>query len=234
MIAREGLVFIFSGCVLTVLLILLSAALDNPWLFGLSLVAGLLTLFVVYFFRDPKRDFAWEENVIVAPADGKIVGIDRIPNHPFIEGDGIKISIFLSVFDVHINRVPADGVIDYVKYIPGKFFAANLDKASDKNEHTEIGMTTTGGNKIMFKQIAGLIARRIVCRLSQGDKVLAGSRFGLIRFGSRTELFLPVESRLLVKVGDRVKGTRTIMGYLPEKNTVNGNEQRTGQKNVEL
>lgn len=234
MIAREGLIFIFSGCALTVLLILLSAALDNPWLFGLSLLVGLLTLFVVYFFRDPQRDFAWEENVVVAPADGKIVGINQVTSHPFIGGDAIKISIFLSVFDVHINRVPADGVIDYVNYVPGKFFAANLDKASDQNEHTEIGMTTTGGAKIVFKQIAGLIARRIVCRLSKGEKVLAGSKFGLIRFGSRTELYLPVGSRLLVEVGDHVQGTRTIIGYLPETNSVNENEQRTDQENVEL
>lgn len=217
MIAREGLIFIFSGCLLTILLILLSAALDNPWLFGLSLLAGLLTLFVIYFFRDPKRDFAWEENVIVAPADGRIVSIDTVANHPFVEGDVIKVAIFLSVFDVHINRVPADGVIDFVKYVPGKFFAANMDKASEENEHTEIGMTTTGGEKIVFKQIAGLIARRIVCRLDEGDKVLAGSRFGLIRFGSRTELYLPVKSRLLVKAGDRVKGARSVIGYLPEK-----------------
>lgn len=217
MIAREGLIFIFSGCLLTILLILLSAALDNPWLFGLSLLAGLLTLFVIYFFRDPKRDFAWEENVIVAPADGRIVSIDTVANYPFVEGDVIKVAIFLSVFDVHINRVPADGVIDYVKYVPGKFFAANMDKASEENEHTEIGMTTTGGEKIVFKQIAGLIARRIVCRLDEGDKVLAGSRFGLIRFGSRTELYLPVKSRLLVKAGDRVKGARSVIGYLPEK-----------------
>lgn len=234
MIAHEGLIFIFSGCILTIILIVLSASLDNPWLFGLALLAGLLTLFVVYFFRDPKRDFAWEENVIVSPADGLIVGIDTIANHPFVESDVIKIAIFLSVFDVHINRVPADGVIDYVKYVPGKFFAANLDKASEKNEHTEIGMTTTGGKKIVFKQIAGLIARRIVCRLKEGDKVLAGSKFGLIRFGSRTELFLPVDSRILVKVGDRVKGARSIMGYLPEENKVSQDERGTHQENSKL
>jgi len=234
MIASEGLIFIFSGCLVTILLIVLSATLDNPWLFALSLLAGLLTLFVVYFFRDPKRDFAWEENVVVSPADGKIIGIDRIANHPYMQSEVIKVSIFLSVFDVHINRVPADGVIDYVKYVPGKFFAANVDKASKENEHTEIGMTTTGGGKIVFKQIAGLIARRIVCRLSEGDKVSAGSKFGLIRFGSRTELYLPVESRLLVKVGDCVKGARTVIGYLSEKSKVNGNGQGTRQENIEL
>lgn len=127
----------------------------------------------------------------------------------------MKISIFLSIFDVHINRIPASGRIDYVKYNPGKFFAAYKDKASQLNEQTEIGITTEAGHKIVVKQIAGLIARRIVCKLREGDAVSVGNRFGMIRFGSRAELFVPVNSKLQVETGEHVKGGQTVIGYLP-------------------
>ena len=234
MIAREGLIFIFSGAVLTILLILAAAKWDSVWLFAASLAFAVLTILVTFFFRDPHRVFPVEPGILVAPADGKIVAIDTLDSHPFIGGAAVKVSIFLSVFDVHINRVPSDGVVDYVKYNPGKFLAAYEDKASEVNEQTEIGMTAPGGAKLVFKQIAGLIARRIVCKLSQGDAVKAGDRFGLIRFGSRTDLIVPKDSELLVKMGDRVKGARTVMGYLPGHSPQASSEPAAAGDNVKL
>lgn len=215
MIAREGIPFVLIGLVLTLLSIWGATRWDSRWLFGTALVFGILTLFTLFFFRDPERNFANGPGVLVSPADGKVIDIRTGSGHPFLEGEFTKVSIFLNVFDVHVNRIPSDGSIDYVKYNPGKFFAAFEDKASELNEQTEIGMTTSTGHKIMFKQIAGLIARRIVCRLKDGDKVTGGNRFGLIRFGSRTELFVPSGTALKIKVGDRVAGGETIIGMLP-------------------
>jgi phosphatidylserine decarboxylase len=214
-IAREGLPFILIGLLLTAVCIWGANRFDSKWLFGSALLFGILTLFTTFFFRDPDRSFEKSAGILVSPADGKVIDIRTGTGHPYLEGEYTKVSIFLNVFDVHVNRIPASGVIDYVKYNPGKFFAAFEDKASELNEQTEIGMTTESGHKIMFKQIAGLIARRIVCRVSQGDKVEAGIRFGLIRFGSRTELFVPKGTELRIKVGERVVGGETIIGRLP-------------------
>lgn len=216
MIAREGLIFILSGTVLTIITMLMTTIWDSRGLFIISLIFGLLTIFTTYFFRDPNRMFDNKPDILISPADGKIVGVDTVYNE-FIGGEAIKVSIFLSIFDVHVNRIPADGVINYVKYNPGKFFAAFEDKASELNEQTEIGLTTKAGQKIIFKQIAGIIARRIVCRLDENQQVVAGERFGIIRFGSRTELFVPVNSQLMVKKGDKVKGAETVIGYLKGK-----------------
>jgi phosphatidylserine decarboxylase len=232
MIAREGIPFILIGLALTVILMLIATKYDSNWAFGTAILFGLLTLFTTFFFRDPNRSVPVTAGMLVSPADGKVIRIDTLENHPYVGGRTIKISIFLSVFDVHVNRVPAEGRIEYVKYNPGKFFAAFADKASELNEQTEIGMTTPGGAKIMFKQIAGLIARRIVCHLKPEDKVSAGERFGLIRFGSRTELFVPAGSKIEVAVGDRVTGGKSIIGYLGTtvSSTVAPGESGTGRK----
>jgi phosphatidylserine decarboxylase len=146
----------------------------------------------------------------------------------------VKVSIFLSVFDVHVNRVPAKGTVDYIKYNPGKFFAAFKDKASDQNEQTEIGMTASSGEKIIFKQIAGLIARRIVCHLDKGDRVDAGQRFGIIRYGSRAELIVPSGCDIRVKVGQHVAGGETVIGYLPGTGRADRAENESRGKNVEI
>ncbi|MCP4684752.1 MAG: phosphatidylserine decarboxylase family protein [bacterium] len=230
MIAREGWTFIIVGVVLTVLLIWAATRWDHWPTFALSLLLGILTIFTAFFFRDPGREIPLIANGLVAPADGKIVAIDTLDTHPHVGGPTLKVSIFLSVFDVHINRVPIGGTIDYVKYSPGKFLAAFNDKASLLNEQTEIGMTTEAGHKVVFKQIAGLIARRIVCTLKEKDKVATGDRCGMIRFGSRTDLLVPVDSRLNVGLGDRVKGGTTVMGYLigPAGGTDESSKEETG------
>lgn len=233
MIVREGLPFILIGLIVTIVLVLVAARWNSWVAFVFGLVMALLTVFVAFFFRNPVRVVPDEARVLVAPADGRIVAIDTLDNQPFIGGRAVKISIFLSVFDVHINRVPTAGVIDYVKYNPGKFFAAYEDKASDVNEQTEIGMTSRGGHKIVFKQIAGIIARRIVCRLEEKDTVSTGERFGMIRFGSRTDLIVPEGSQLLIEKGQHVYGGETVMGYLSEI-PVSGGSEITEESDVGL
>ncbi len=215
MIAREGLPFILIGFALTLVLILGASRWNSGWLFGFSVAVGILTLFTTFFFRDPSRTPEPIPGALVSPADGTVIRVDTVDSPAYIGGKAVKVSIFLSVFNVHVNRVPASGRVDYVKYNPGKFFAAWADKASELNEQTEIGMTTVGGQRIIFKQIAGLIARRIVCRLTPQEDVQAGERFGMIRFGSRAELFAPAESSINVKRGDKVAGGKTIIGFLP-------------------
>jgi phosphatidylserine decarboxylase len=195
---------------------------------------AVLTVFVAFFFRDPDRRCPNEENALLAPADGKIVAIDSLSHHSFIDGEAIKVSIFLSIFDVHINRIPAGGIVNYVKYIPGKFFAAFHDKASELNERTEIGMTVGFGRKLVVKQIAGVLARRVVCRLQENSVVKAGDRFGMIRFGSRTDLIIPADSELTVEMGDHVTGGETVVGYLSAGTERTGISEQTQSTDVEL
>lgn len=214
MIAKEGLLFVLSGGLLTILTIWIANKLDNGWWFVASLILGLLTLFTTYFFRDPQRVIPDDANALVSPADGRIVMIDTLARHEFINGPAVQVSVFLSVFDVHVNRVPCTGEIKYVHYNPGKFLAAYEDKASLVNEQTEIGLLAQTGQPVVFKQIAGLIARRIVCHLTEGESASRGDRFGMIRFGSRADVILPLGSELAVKVGDKVKGGVSIIGYL--------------------
>lgn len=234
MIVREGLPFILIGLVVTTVLVLVAARWNNWVAFVLGLATALLTVFVIFFFRNPVRTIPDEAQVLVAPADGRVVAIDTLESQPFIGGQAIKVSIFLSIFDVHLNRIPAAGVIDYVKYNPGKFLAAYKDKASDVNEQTEIGMTSSSGHKLVFKQIAGIIARRIVCRLDEKETVSTGQRFGMIRFGSRTDLIIPSDSRLVVTKGQQVYGGETVMGYLSDGLATKSGTPAMKESDVEL
>jgi phosphatidylserine decarboxylase len=234
MIAREGLPFILIGLAVTTVLAWASLMWDNWWLLSFAALLFLLTLFTLFFFRDPPRFVDADSNELLSPGDGRILGIETVKNHPYLGGDALKISIFLSILDVHINRIPATGKIDFVRYNPGRFFPAFKDKASELNEHTEIGLTTGIGHRIVFKQIAGIIARRIVCKVQKGDAVVAGARFGMIRFGSRVELFVPVDSELLAKEGDHVKGGKTILGCLPNSSDETNAVTAARVKNAEL
>ncbi len=233
MIIRDGWTFIIVGFLLTIIILFGAIKWDSRGLLILASIFALLTLFTAFFFRNPDRVSPPDPMSLVAPADGKIVAIKNIDNHPFIGGPAIRVSIFLSVFDVHVNRVPAEGKIDYVKYNPGKFFAAYEDKASEKNEQTEIGMTTSTGHKVVFTQIAGLIARRIVCWLNQGDNVTKGERFGLIRFGSRSDIILPQNSVLNVKIDDMVTGGLTEIAFLKPLESNNQDKNNVKNNNVE-
>ena len=234
MIAREGLPFIVVGLVVTAVLIFTALRWDSWWLFSAGALLALLTLYTIFFFRDPPRRAVVEPDLLLAPADGRILSIQTVQKHPYIGDDALQISIFLSIFDVHINRIPTSGTIDYVKYNPGKFFPAFKDKASEQNEQTEIGLTSDVGHKLVVKQIAGLIARRIVCKLREGDTVSAGDRFGMIRFGSRTELFVPVDSDLRVQVGDHVRGGLTVIGHLPSRRPRTALAETVKGENAEL
>ncbi len=181
---------------------------------GLSFLGLIITFFICWFFRDPDRVIPTQEGAVVSPADGKVIIHEIVNENPFIEGPCLKISIFMSVFNVHVNRIPHEGRISRVVYNPGKFFTANLDKASLDNEQNAIILETEKGNMICFIQIAGLIARRILCRIQEGDELLRGQRFGMICFGSRLDLFLPPDTRSAISIGEKVQAGTSILGYL--------------------
>lgn len=180
----------------------------------LSLAGLALTIFVCAFFRDPDRMIPDTENAVVSPADGKVIVVSDNGSCPFIEGRFTKISIFMSVFNVHVNRIPYDGVIRQTVYRPGKFLSANLDKASKDNEHHAVIMETPDGGSLCFVQIAGLVARRIISYIGKGDTVLRGRRFGMICFGSRLDVYLPTDVGINVAIGDKVKAGSSIIGFL--------------------
>ncbi|MCP4569814.1 MAG: phosphatidylserine decarboxylase family protein [FCB group bacterium] len=179
----------------------------------IGLVLLSLGLFCTAFFRNPERAVPTGDDVLVSPADGKIVQVLEI-NDDFV-GEAYRVDIFLSVFDVHLNRIPTTGKIEFVNYRPGKFISAFKDKASTDNERTDIGISVSRG-RLRVAQIAGLIARRIVCRVKKNDTVTKGQLYGLIRFGSRTEISFPRCYRPCVEPGQRVKGGETIVGRLAE------------------
>ncbi len=172
-----------------------------------------LTLFVLFFFRDPERAVPQGKGVVVSPADGKVIVIKDVFEPVYLKQEMKQVSIFLSVFNVHVNRSPVGGTVETVKYNPGKFLAAWDDKASLDNEQTAM-VIASGKDRVLVKQIAGLIARRIVCYAKPGDSIKSGERYGLIRFGSRVDIFLPTDANVKVKLGDRVKGARDIIAEL--------------------
>ena len=204
-IASAGYVFIIAGAFATAVLALLE-------LTTLTLIALVITFCICGFFRDPDRIIPDEEGVVVSPADGKIILTDTVDSSPFFEGQTMKISIFMSVFNVHVNRAPYDGRVKKIGYTPGKFFSANLDKASLQNEHNAVFVEMNNTKPLCVVQVAGLIARRIVCKIHPGDHLLRGQRFGLICFGSRLDVYLPTEIKLRVAVGDKVKAGTSVLG----------------------
>jgi len=206
-IERAGYAFIFAAAFVTAVMALLELTV-------LALVGLSATFFICYFFRDPDRVVPQQDNLVVSPADGKIVAVAKMAENPYYDGSCKKISIFMSIFNVHVNRIPLDGDIKRIRYYPGKFFSANLDKASQANEHNAVWVETKNGEQVCFVQIAGLIARRIICRVQEGDPVKRGQRFGLICFGSRLDVYLPENTDLKVAVGDRVKAGTTALGEL--------------------
>jgi len=212
MIATPGLKFILIGLLLTIVCSLWSAYKDSLVLFIAALVLAIITLFLIYFYRNPVRKIPTEPRLILSPADGRVLWVEDIEND-YIGGRGKKVSIFMSVMDPHLNRIPVGGRIDYIKYIPGRFFRAFLEKASEENEHNEIGLEFSGG-RIIFKQIAGILARRITCYAKPNQEVTAGDIYGLIHFGSRAELFLPENIEVFVKKGDRLKAGTSIIGRM--------------------
>ena len=206
-VAKEGAIFILPLATLSLIL----------WILCFTAFAGvfsLLTLFVIYFFRDPERSIPPGEKAVLSPADGKIIKVEPCWEEHLLKGPTLKVSIFMSLFNVHVNRIPLTGRIIDSSYQTGKFIRANLDKASTVNEQNALLMEAPDGTRLLFVQIAGLIARRIVCWVKKGDVVERGCRFGMIRFGSRVDVYLPANTRVQTQIGQKVFGGQTILGVL--------------------
>ncbi len=206
-IAKPGYPFIFAGAFSTAIFALLGFT-------GMAFIGLLTTFFICFFFRDPDRVTPITEGAVIAPADGKIIIAEKVENSPFEDGPFLKISIFMTVFNVHVNRIPFSGKITKTTYFPGKFLSANLDKASKENEHNAIFIEAENGTKICTVQIAGLIARRIICNIQEGDEMKRGQRFGMICFGSRLDTYLPVDTKLNISIGDKVTAGTTVLGLI--------------------
>lgn len=207
-VASEGYPFIALFAFVT----LIFALLGWSWLTVFSLA---LTLFTVFFFRNPERCVPSEEKAVVSPADGKVVFVGTVMEERYFKAEVTKVSIFMSVFDVHVNRVPCSGKVVESYYNKGEFFNASLDKASLQNEQAGLLLETEQGQRLLVVQIAGLIARRIVTYPRLGDLLTRGKRYGLIRFGSRVDVYFPSGSEIAAKVGDRTVAGETILGTLP-------------------
>ncbi len=201
-IAREGWPFLGLAVVL--------AALATYFCGAWSIPFWIIALFVLQFFRDPGRMIPQKANAILSPADGRIVVVEKTQD-PYAGREALKISVFMNVFNVHSNRAPVDGKIDKVQYFPGKFVNADLDKASVENERNALTITAANGQIVTCVQVAGLIARRILCYVKPGDKLDRGQRYGFIRFGSRVDVYLPLTASPKVAVGDKVSATETIL-----------------------
>lgn len=201
-IAREGWPFL----AIAVGLAALSSYFGGAWSFPLWIIA----LFVLQFFRDPARTIPVDPNAVLSPADGRIVVVEKAMDE-FTNREALKISVFMNVFNVHSNRSPVDGTVESVQYFPGKFVNADLDKASTENERNAVAVTASNGELVTFVQVAGLIARRILCYTTPGETLSRGERYGFIRFGSRVDVYLPLTAVPKVSVGDKVRATETIL-----------------------
>lgn len=206
-VASEGIPLIAVSVFVTVYLAVLGLIIAA--LFFLA-----VTLFLGFFFRDPERVISREEGAVVSPADGKVVEIKVENESESCREAMLKISVFMSLFNVHVNRIPADCMVTDISYNPGRFFSANLDKASRDNERNTVSLETHGGFRLIVVQVAGLIARRIVCRISKGDRLRRGERFGIICFGSRLDVYLPPDTQPAVSVGNKVLAGISILGHL--------------------
>ncbi|MBM3265215.1 MAG: phosphatidylserine decarboxylase [candidate division Zixibacteria bacterium] len=208
---RDGWVIVTPLCSVVVVCLMLNQWRPSLAWGAIAGLAGVLALFIGFFFRDPTRSIPQGEGLIVSAADGKVVAIRRIEHEPFLDGPAIQISVFLSIFNVHVNRIPLTGVIRSRVLRKGQYKLAHQDAASDDNEQLALGIETDKGRYVV-KQIVGFIARRIVCYVQEGERVETGFKYGLIRFGSRVDILIPPETTIVAKLGDRVKSGETVMG----------------------
>ncbi len=214
-VAKEGYPFIIISAFITLILAVLGCHV-------LTYTGLIITAFILYFFRDPERFIPRLDNAIVSPADGKVIIMEKINDDNILKQEIHKISIFMNVFNVHVNRAPFSGVVEKIIFSPGKFYSADSDKGALQNENCATVITTKTGVKIAFVQVAGLIARRIVNWLEPDDLIKKGQRFGLIRFGSRVDIYLPSDSVTSIEIGQKVRAGETIIGYLnSEENSEN-------------
>jgi len=204
-LAREGWPFIAASAAASLVVMLFA----GWW----SLPLWLLTIFVIQFFRDPPRPVPALPNAVLSPADGRVVKVEKVRD-PYTDRETLLVSVFMNVFNVHSNRSPVDGTVERVEYIPGKFVNADLDKASIENERNVLVVRLTGGERVTVVQVAGLIARRILCYVKAADGLVRGQRYGFIRFGSRVDVYLPLSARPRVAMGDTVYATTTVLAEL--------------------
>ncbi len=203
-IAKDG----YGIVALSLLPALVGLGLGVWWLF---LVGLAMALFVLWFFRDPERTIPRDPESVVSPADGRVIKVEEVEDRRFTMGRAQLVSIFMSLFDVHVNRAPATGRVKKIVYNPGSFVSANLDKASSENEHNALVVETEGGRLFAVCQIAGLVARRIVCNVEEGSRIEKGQRIGMIKFGSRLDVYLPPDTDIVVRVGDRVRAGESVL-----------------------
>ena len=208
--APEGRWFIIGAWAIAVALVVLAARAESSWWWVLAAVWVALSIWVVAFFRDPERPWAIGERMIVAPADGKVVSVVETDEPAYHGGRALRISIFMNVFDCHVNRYPVGGTVAYRHYNPGRFGHAAAEKSSLDNEQSSVGVAA-GQGKVLIRQIAGLVARRIVTDHEVGAVVRQGQRLGMIRFGSRVDLFMPAGTRTLVRTGDTTRAGVTVV-----------------------
>lgn len=201
-IAREGWPFLGIAIVVAIIV----TVIGGVWAIPFWIVA----LFVLQFFRDPPRTIPQDPDVVLSPADGRIVVVAQA-HDPYANREALKISVFMNVFNVHSNRAPVDGDIETVQYFPGRFVNADLDKASLENERNALTITAANGRSVTCVQVAGLIARRILCYVKAGERLARGQRYGFIRFGSRVDVYLPLTATPKVSVGEKVSATETIL-----------------------
>ena len=206
-VAREGLPHISIPFSLALVLFILGFPVTGAAAMTIAMASAL-------FFRDPERSNSAEPGDILSPADGRIVAVDQVEEDRYLGDKALRISVFMSVFNVHVNRIPMDAKVIAVKHVPGGFAMAHLDDAGSINERTEILLEDGSGSRSLLVQVAGLVARRIICRLSEGDSVVRGSRFGLICFGSRVDLYLPVTARPGVEIGSRVRAGQSVLARM--------------------
>jgi len=213
--AREGYPFIGIAMAAAVAAFALALARRSWTLWLLAIAVTVIALWVAYFFRDPERTGERGSHLVVAPADGKLIMITEVDEPAFIGGRATRLSIFMNVFSVHVNRYPVDGTVRYLHYNPGKFLNAAAEKSSLENEQSSVGIES-GPNRILVRQIAGLVARRIVTYSKEGEVVKQGDRMGLIRFGSRVDVFMPTTAKLRVKLGTLTTAGTTVLAELPQ------------------
>jgi phosphatidylserine decarboxylase len=205
-LAPDGYPFIILFALITILVYIFG----KPWMAVLALT---VTLFMALFFRDPDRIIPVDKGVFVSPADGKVILIKDVYEKDYLKAESKEISIFMSIFNVHVNRAPCEGNVSLIKHSPGKFLVAHKDAASIENENTVMVLEGKDG-KILVRQVAGLVARRIVCKVKVGDVLRRGERYGMIKFGSRLDVYLPKDTEIQIKIGDKVKAGQTVLGIL--------------------
>jgi phosphatidylserine decarboxylase len=211
--AREGLPFMWAAGFIALSVGAAAFRWPKPLVVAAAVVSVLLAVWVAYFFRDPERHGERGPGLVIAPADGKVVQVMEVDEPAFMHGRAIRIAIFMNVFSVHVNRYPVSGRVTYTHYNPGKFLNAAVDKASLENEQSSVGIES-GPHRVLVRQIAGLVARRIVTYSRPGDQADQGERFGIIRFGSRVDVYLPVGSTPRVRVGEHTSAGTTVIAEL--------------------